>query len=141
MACSTALSLFSTRLLSLTMVWPFAYVLGSCFMLCVPGAESDFVGDVGGASGYQDGTGTNALFSSPGGICIGSDEVIYLADFGNYRIRTITTTGIRAAWISSIVVALILHFRLGRYACWWVSRACRWSLDECYNALSLWYYH
>lgn len=58
------------------------------------GLESVLAGDTGGASGYQDGQGTNALFAFPAGICMGSDHLIYVADWGNAKIRTVTTDGL-----------------------------------------------
>jgi len=53
------------------------------------GATSTFAGTAG-SSGFADGSGTSALFSSPGGIAaVGS--VLYLADTGNHAVRKITT--------------------------------------------------
>lgn len=43
-----------------------------------------------GASGYQDGIGTDAIFASPQGIAIGSDGRLYITDTSNNRIRVIS---------------------------------------------------
>ena len=47
----------------------------------------------GGTSGYNDGTGTNALFNYPYGITCDSSN-IYVADSANNRIRKITPGGV-----------------------------------------------
>jgi len=40
-------------------------------------------------SGYNNGAGSNALFSSATGVCV-SQGTVYVADSGNQRIRSIT---------------------------------------------------
>ena len=52
------------------------------------------VAGLAGTSGYADGTGTAARFSSPAGIAVGSDNVLYVADTQNHRIRKITSAGV-----------------------------------------------
>jgi sugar lactone lactonase YvrE len=47
----------------------------------------------GGASGYRDGQGTNALFRNPVGIAIDSANNLYIADSNNNAIRKIDTSG------------------------------------------------
>lgn len=50
------------------------------------GTVSTFAGST---SGYADGTGTSALFKTPRAVTVGADGAIYVADYGNYRIRKI----------------------------------------------------
>ncbi len=57
----------------------------------------------GSDAGYQDGTGSNARFNSPIGMCIDGDDNLYVADFENYVIRKVTpgaevTTYAGVAW-------------------------------------------
>jgi len=54
------------------------------------GTVSAVAGSATDASGYADGTKTDALFASPTGIAIGSDGRLYVADTGNNRLRVIT---------------------------------------------------
>ncbi|PKV50334.1 NHL repeat-containing protein [Aquimarina sp. MAR_2010_214] len=46
-----------------------------------------------GTSGFADGTGTAAMFSSPRDITIDANNKLYVADFGNRRVREVTTSG------------------------------------------------
>ena len=43
----------------------------------------------GGTKGFQDGTGTNARFNEPYGVCIDANGIIYVGDTYNNRIRKI----------------------------------------------------
>jgi hypothetical protein len=45
------------------------------------------------AYGYRDGTGTNAWFSSIGGLALDADDNVYVADGGNYVIRKVSPDG------------------------------------------------
>jgi sugar lactone lactonase YvrE len=47
-----------------------------------------------GSSGSADGTGTNALFFQPAGITINSSNKLYVADYFNQTIRSVTTAGV-----------------------------------------------
>jgi len=47
----------------------------------------------GSTQGFADGVGTSAQFNQPYGIAIGPDNNIYIADFGNRRIRRMTSDG------------------------------------------------
>jgi sugar lactone lactonase YvrE len=47
----------------------------------------------GSVSGAMDGTGSAALFNSPQGICVDSNGVVYVSDFGNDYIRRISPSG------------------------------------------------
>jgi hypothetical protein len=48
----------------------------------------------GGSLGYQDGTGTNAKFSTPYGIQYAADRNIYVADRNNNQLRKVTPQGV-----------------------------------------------
>ncbi len=47
-----------------------------------------------GTSGYTNATGTAARFNNPGGIVIGTDGNIYVADGNNHAIRRVTPAGV-----------------------------------------------
>lgn len=47
-----------------------------------------------GAEGWQDGTGTAAVFSRPVGVVMDAQDNIFVADHVNYRIRKISSTGV-----------------------------------------------
>lgn len=55
------------------------------------GTMSTFAGS---SQGCQDGTGTLAKFSFPEDIVIDREDNLYVADYGNHRIRKITKTGL-----------------------------------------------
>jgi hypothetical protein len=62
-------------------------------MLCAvfEGVVGTFAGS--GATGFADGLATNAMFSSPQGVAISSNEDVYVADRDNSRIRVINSAG------------------------------------------------
>lgn len=76
-----------------------------CIRLILPGGEVTTVAgtasvprSAGGAlvGGYADGPAATAQFKSPSGLALGADGALYIADFGNKRIRklaggTVTT--------------------------------------------------
>jgi streptogramin lyase len=45
-------------------------------------------------SGPTDGTGAAARFSSPYGVAVAADGIVYVADTGNHRIRKVTAAGV-----------------------------------------------
>ena len=47
-----------------------------------------------GVAGFADGTGAGAQFNSPSGMAVDSSGTVYVADFGNSRIRKITPAGV-----------------------------------------------
>jgi sugar lactone lactonase YvrE len=47
-----------------------------------------------GMAGYQDGTGTNALFNNPQGVAVDGATNVYVADYGNHTIRKISPAGV-----------------------------------------------
>jgi hypothetical protein len=53
-----------------------------------------FAGSVSGTSGSDDGTGSNARFSSPSGIVADGDGNFYVSDSANHTIRKVTRFGV-----------------------------------------------
>ena len=47
----------------------------------------------GSTRGYEEGTGTAAKFDKPHSVAVDSDGNVYVADYGNHRIRKITSGG------------------------------------------------
>uniref|UniRef100_A0A6U5EUN1 BTB domain-containing protein n=1 Tax=Calcidiscus leptoporus TaxID=127549 RepID=A0A6U5EUN1_9EUKA len=47
-----------------------------------------------GARGYKDGAGQEAAFAHPCGLVIDSENVLFVADCGNHRIRQVTLEGV-----------------------------------------------
>ncbi|CAM3919303.1 MULTISPECIES: T9SS type A sorting domain-containing protein [Flavobacterium] len=54
-----------------------------------------------GISGFNDGNVTVAQFNGPTGLCFDSTGVLYVADYGNNRIRKINTNGIVSTFAGS----------------------------------------
>ena len=48
----------------------------------------------GGSSGFQDGTGKNALFNNPQDVAIDRSRNVYVADTDNHAIRKVTPSGV-----------------------------------------------
>lgn len=72
-------------------------VVGDCNNHCIryvtyPGGVVTTLAGSGG--GYADGTGTNASFNQPRGIAMTPTGVIVVADYGNNRIRLVTSAGL-----------------------------------------------
>ncbi|MBU2020186.1 MAG: hypothetical protein KJ941_11125, partial [Bacteroidetes bacterium] len=57
------------------------------------GIVSTFAGAMDGTSGNTNGTGTDARFTNPSGICADASNNIYVCDYGNNLIRKITSAG------------------------------------------------
>lgn len=58
-----------------------------------PAGEVTTLAGSPGTSGDQDGQGANAQFNNPRGITISDDQILYVADKANNKIRTITLDG------------------------------------------------
>jgi sugar lactone lactonase YvrE len=56
----------------------------------------------GGANGYRDGSGTEAMFRFPNDVAVAADGTCYVADTGNDRIRVISPDGIVTTVAGSI---------------------------------------
>ncbi|OQR86317.1 hypothetical protein ACHHYP_10680 [Achlya hypogyna] len=62
----------------------------SCIRAIDPSDNVRTIAGTCATSGFQDGNATLTYFSWPASICIGTDDVLYVADSGNYRIRALT---------------------------------------------------
>ena len=61
----------------------------------------------GASSGFEDGMGIAARFNRPQGIAIDADGVIYVADYGNHRIRKLAPSGAVTTLAGSAVTGLV----------------------------------
>ena len=61
-----------------------------CIRRISPEGMVETVLGVPGTAGYKDGSKKEALFNKPTGIGIGKDGSVYVADWGNYRVRKLT---------------------------------------------------
>ena len=61
-----------------------------CIRRISPEGMVETVLGVPGTSGYKDGSKKEALFNQPTGIGIGKDGSVYVADWGNFRVRKLT---------------------------------------------------
>jgi DNA-binding beta-propeller fold protein YncE len=61
-----------------------------CIRRITPEDQVETVLGVPGQSGWKDGTKDEALFKNPRGIGISKDGSVYVADFGNRRIRKLS---------------------------------------------------
>jgi sugar lactone lactonase YvrE len=65
-----------------------------------------------GAAEFADGTGSAARFSYPYDLAIGPDGTIYVADYGNNRIRIVTLTGV-VRTLAGDGTTTVLNFPIG----------------------------
>jgi len=63
------------------------------------GTKSLFAGS--GSAGYADGIGAAAAFDDPRGLAMDAQDNLYVADFGNNRIRKITPAGVVSTYAGS----------------------------------------
>lgn len=61
-----------------------------CIRRISPEGMVETVLGVPGTAGYKDGSKKEALFNKPTGIGVGKDGSVYVADWGNYRVRKLT---------------------------------------------------
>jgi hypothetical protein len=59
-----------------------------------PGGVVSTLAGLGGVSGFQNGTGSGALFNQPNGIAFDSSYNLYVADGVNGAVRKVTTNGV-----------------------------------------------
>ncbi|HUR41397.1 MAG TPA: NHL repeat-containing protein [Verrucomicrobiae bacterium] len=59
-----------------------------------PGGDVTTLAGIAGVTGSADGTGAAASFNGPRGIAIDASDNLYVADFGNYTLRMITSGGV-----------------------------------------------
>ena len=64
-----------------------------------------------GSSGYADGNGTSARFSSPWGVAVDGSGNVYVADSSNHRIRKISPSGIVTTLAGSGVAGFANGYR------------------------------
>ena len=65
--------------------------LNHCIRIISPDGQVSTLAGRCGVAGYQDGPASEALFSYPMDVLVSTtDSVLYVADFGNHRIRTVT---------------------------------------------------
>lgn len=55
----------------------------------------------GPVAGFTDAAGTNAKFSGPTGLVVGTDGTLYVADTGNHCIRRISPMGVVTTWVGN----------------------------------------
>jgi sugar lactone lactonase YvrE len=63
------------------------------------GVVSTFAGS--GFTGSTDGTGTAASFRNPSGVAVDASGNVYVADYGNHKIRKITPSGVVSTFAGS----------------------------------------
>ena len=74
------------------------------------GAVTTLAGN--GSAAFADGAGSAARFNNPAGVAVSPDGTIYVADYGNNRIRIVTLTGVVTTLAGDGTTA-VLHFPIG----------------------------
>lgn len=70
-------------------------------MVTPAGVVTTFAGTAG-SSGSTNGTGTAASFNQPSGLCVDSNDNVYVADTGNNVIRKITSGGVVSLYAGTV---------------------------------------
>jgi hypothetical protein len=59
-------------------------------------------------TGWVDGVGAAAKFLGPKGVSVDSNGVVFVADYGNYRVRKVTSAG--SVWAVQGLNIIMLHY-------------------------------
>jgi hypothetical protein len=71
-----------------------ADTFNSVIKVIAPGGGVTTLAGLAGNPGAANGTGTNAQFSLPAGIALGTGGILYVSDIGNVTIRRVTEAGV-----------------------------------------------
>jgi sugar lactone lactonase YvrE len=69
------------------------------------GGQVTTLAGLGSVAGYQDGVGTNAMFSGPSAVAVDGAGNVYVADSGNHAIREIAPDGVVTTVAGNAAVA------------------------------------